>query len=175
MNSTAPEFHEYVLGLRTAEVSAGLSFHEDDQLWHTNVFARARRGLYHLEGSYKGDAPSPAKLIRDARIYGRFSHRPVRMGRYFDASMRFGVLELLRHWCEERQVDVVALMHRAHPGELPNTSVDLEGIREQARWEGIVYPSQWTLALSRELARALLEVGYREVAQLIGRALVNTP
>ena len=170
MDSTTPEFHEYVLGLRTPEVSAGLTFHEDDQLWHTNAFARGRRGLYHLEGTYEGDAPSPAKLIRDARIYGRFSPRPVRMGHYFDTSMRFGVLELLRHWCEERQVDVVALMHRA---DLTITPDELEGIREQARWEGIVYPPQWAPALSRELVNALFEVGCHPIATLVGRAVMN--
>jgi len=170
MNSTTPEFHEYVLGLRTPEVSASLSFHEDDQLWHTNAFARAKCGVYHLEGTYAGDMPRPAKLIRDARIYGRFSWRPVRMGQYFDASMRFGVLDLLRHWCEEHQVDAVTLMRRVH---LTITPDDLAGIREEAQWEGIVYPPQWTPALSRELVHALFEVGYDRIATLIGRALMN--
>jgi hypothetical protein len=151
MNSATPEFHEYVIGLRTQEVAANLSFHEDDQLWHTNAFA----------------------LIRDARIHGRFSWRPVRMGQYFDASMHFGVSDLLRHWCEAHQVDVAALLHRAHATEAPYTSEDLEAIREQAQWEGIVYPPQWTLGLSRELVHALFEVGYPQVARLIGLALMN--
>jgi hypothetical protein len=173
MNSATPEFHEYVIGLRTQEVAANLSFHEDDQLWHTNAFARAKRGVYHLEGTYAADAPSAAKLIRDARIHGRFSWRPVRMGQYFDASMHFGVSDLLRHWCEAHQVDVAALLHRAHATEAPYTSEDLEAIREQAQWEGIVYPPQWTLGLSRELVHALFEVGYPQVARLIGLALMN--
>jgi hypothetical protein len=129
--------------------------------------------VYHLKGTYTGDAPRPAKLTRDARIHGRFSWRPVRMGQYFDVSMRFGVLDLLRHWCEAHQIDAVALMHQAHPSEVPATPEDLEGIREQAQWEGIVYPPQWTPALSRELVHALFEVGYSRVARLIGLALMN--
>jgi|GEM_PF-2343854 len=80
MESTTPEFHEYVRSLRTPEISASISFHEDDQLWHTNTFARAQRGLYHLEATYKGEQPRPAILIRDARVHGRFSWWPVRMG-----------------------------------------------------------------------------------------------
>jgi hypothetical protein len=171
MNPTTPEFHEYIFGVCTPEVSASLSFHEGDQLWHTNAFARAKRGVYHLEGTYAGDAPRAAKLIRDARIHGRFSSRPVRMGQYFDASMHFGVLDLLRHWCEAHQVDVLALMHQAYPGEVPTTPESLEAARGQAQWEGILYPSQWTPALSRELVHALFEVGYPQAARLVRLAL----
>jgi hypothetical protein len=171
MDSTTPEFHEYVIGLRTPQVSANLSFQEDDQLWHTNAFARAKRGVYHLEGNYAGDAPSAAKLVRDARIHGRFSWRPFRMGQYFVASMHFGALDLLRHWCEAHQVDVATLMHRARATEVPYTPEDLEAIRGQAQWEGILYPPQWTPALSRELVHALFEVGYAQAARLVRLAL----
>lgn len=95
------------------------------------------------------------------------------MGQYFGASMRFGVMDLLRHCCDEHRVDVLALLHRVYPGEGPTTLADLQEIREQATWEGIVYPPHWSMALSRELTRALLEVGYARLADFLGRAMMG--
>jgi hypothetical protein len=39
MDSTTPDFHEYVRSLRMSDVAAWISFHEDDQHWHTSTFA----------------------------------------------------------------------------------------------------------------------------------------
>lgn len=96
MDSATPQFHEYVRSVRTDDISACISFHEDDQRWHVTALARAKGGVYHLAATYGGDQPGVTRLIRHARSDGRFSVRPVRMGQYFYRSMAHGALALLR-------------------------------------------------------------------------------
>jgi hypothetical protein len=175
MDSTTPEFHEYVRSLRMNDVAAWISFHEDDQHWHTSTFARARCGLYYLRTEYDGDQPGVGTLIRDARIHGRFSPRPVRLGQYFDGSMMHGAVDLLRHWCGHRQLDVIALWGRAYPDAGPKTLPDLDEVTDQSRWEGVVYPPHWTAALSRELGVALREVGYARLGILFSKLISRIP
>jgi hypothetical protein len=171
MDSTIPQFHEYVRTVRTDDVSAWISFHEDDQRWHVIALARAKGGVYHFAETYGGDQPGVTRVIRHARSGGRFSVRPVRMGQYFDPSMTHGAFALLRRWCDRRQLDMRDLVSRAYPSEPVLTLDDLDEITTQAKWEGIVYPRQWPRTLSDELATALFEVGYRRLASVFVKVL----
>ncbi len=162
---------EYVCFVRTAEVAAWMAYREEDQLWHTETFARGRCGLYYLEGTYEGDQPEPATLIRQARIYGVFSPRPVRLDRAIDPSMTSGVLTMFVHWCLVHWVDPRTLIRQAYAGQPPYALQSLSRIVSQALWEGVLYPPQWSALACRELGHALVDVGYEELAAVFAQAL----
>ena len=162
---------EYVCFVRTADVAAWMAYREEDQLWHTETLARGRYGLYYLEGTYDGDQPEPATLIRQARIYGIFSPRPVRLDRTIDPSMTSGVLTMLIHWCLLHQLDPRSLVRQAYADQPPYALQSLMGVVSQALWEGVLYPPQWSASASRELGHALLDVGYDELAAVFAKTL----
>ncbi len=162
---------EYVCFVRTADVAAWMVYREEDQFWHTETLARGRCGLFYLEDTHDGDQPEPATLIRQARIYGIFSPRPVRLHSPIDPSMTSGVLALFIHWCMAHQIDPRGLVRQAYADQPPYALLYLDGVISQAQWEGVLYPPQWSALASRELGHALLDVGYDELAAVFARTL----
>ncbi len=85
--------------------------------------------------------------------------------------MKHGALELLRCWCERNDVDALSLINQGYQGAEPLTLDDIAEITTQAKWEGIVYPRQWTRTVCHELATALFEVGCVQLAALFLKVL----
>ncbi len=168
-----PISHEYIRFVRSRDVATWISYHEDDQCWHTCTYVRGKRGVYCHTDVYGGDQPSVARVARHARARGRFSTRPCRMGQYFDSSMTHGAIALLCHWCACNHVDVRPLLLRMFGDEAPQTQTEFDDIAAQADWEGIVYPTYWNESLSHELCTALLEVGYVPLAAIFAKGLAS--
>jgi len=166
---------EYVRVIRRPGLAAWIAYHEDDQLWHVEVFTPARNGVQYLETEYRGDQPTEDLLILHAFHFGHFSPRPCSLDRQFDPSMTHGVLAFLRHWCRVNSVDLGALMREAYPNETHRAEEDFEQIVAQAEWEGIEYPEPDDRYQTRRLLRALRDVGYDEIADVFVRAIRQLP
>jgi hypothetical protein len=152
--------------IRTPEVAACIAYHEDDQLWRAEIFARTQGGVQFLETAVPSGNPPEELLIHLAFHLGHFSPRPCSLDRQFDPSMTYGLLALLRHWCRIHTVDVSSLMREAFPHELLSTE-NFEEIVAQAEWEGIEYPRPDDRYQTRRLLLALRDVGYGEIAKVL--------
>ena len=166
---------KYVSVIRTTKVAIWIAYHEDDQLWHVEVFARSRNGVQYHEAEYPGDQPSEDLVIRRAFYLGHFSPRPCSLDHQFDPSMKHAVLAFLDHWCRVHSVDRERLMREAYPNDPQRAEEDFDEIVAQAEWEGIEYPKPDDRYQTRRLLLALRDVGYDEIADVFVRAIRQLP
>ena len=165
---------KYLRVIRTSEVAAWISHHEDDQPRKAEIFARTQGGVQHLETDVPDDNPTEELLIRLVFHLGHFSPRPCSLDRQFDPSMTYGLLALLRHWCRVHDVDLGRLLRQAYPDESLSTE-NFEEIVDQAEWEGIEYPRPDDRYQTRRLLLALRELGYGEIAKVLTGVIRTLP
>ena len=127
--------------------------------------------MYLLE-SYAGEIPPSADLVLTAALeHGQFSPRPYRLTRDIDPSMCNCVLALLCRFCRELKIDFRQLFDPAEVSQPRLTKTDLAFVVLQGSWEGIDAPVQWSNREADALVDALFEVGYEDLAGVVGRKL----
>ena len=125
--------------------------------------------MYLLE-SYEGERPPSTDLvIRAALERGHFSPRPYRLNGDTDPSMSHCVLALLCQFCRERKFDLQEVFDHAEISQPRLTKTDLAFVVLQGFWEGVVVPDQWSNGAVDALIDALFEVGYEDLAGVVGR------
>jgi hypothetical protein len=152
--------------LRSVETSIWID-HQKDSIWTVEAFVRAPGGLYYLDQTYTGTAPTVAQIAADAQAHGEFSPRPCRLGRPVDPSMGHCALALFHHYCKTWNLDAHAILDKAYPKAPSFRELDFRLIAEQANWEGLDYPQIWSPGVFSLLLEFLYGTGTDELADYL--------
>ena len=143
--------------------------HDDNrQEWLVEVIVRRPMGILYLVRRHLGERPTRSALYRDARKCGYFSPRPYQLAQACDGSIGSCVFALFHAFCEAFQLDPIALLQRAYPGEPAYTAQDFAEIRRLADWERTAYPAQWDQPAIARLLKSLHEINYHSLAGVVG-------
>jgi hypothetical protein len=136
------------------------------------VFIRGAGGVHYLAQPYTGAAPALTTLYYDTYLRGVFSARPYCLQHMRDGSVVFCVLALIVSCCKAWNLDSIALLKEARPSSRVSESDCLE-IKQQARWEGTVFPGSWDTPAIDALCQSLTDIDCRDLAALLAQRTVQ--
>ncbi len=148
-----------------------MAFDLDSQEWIATVFVRNEGGLHYLSRRYLGERPPLSALYRDAYAHGEWAQRPFRVGHRATQASVACVLALYEHFCGSQGSDAISFMRQVCEPEQLYHAREIRAIQEQASWEGIEYPVDWTPESTRALIERLSDINHRKLACLVERTV----
>lgn len=128
---------------------------------------RVEGGIKHLVCRY----PYFCKewILRDVESQGYFSERPFKLGRGCDGAGDACCAALYYDFCQWHGLDPVELYRQAyqkHDGDR-YADPDYSAVLQQANWEGVEYPQQWSEAELEGLIKSLYAINNRSLVQVL--------
>lgn len=124
--------------------------------------------MYYLRQRFTGELPDLSTLYYAAYRSGVRSSPPYQLARSNDASTFYCVIALAVSCSKAWSLDPVGLLNEADPNAQVSR-VGLSEFKQQARWEGVVFPPAWHTQAIEALCYALIDVECPTLAALIAR------